>query len=52
SRPTMDFVKIAEGMGVPARRVTTCEEFADALRAAFAEPGPHLIDVVVPSLVG
>ncbi len=52
SRPTMDFVKIAEGMGVPARRVTTCEEFADALRAAFAEPGPHLIDAVVPSLLG
>ncbi|OBA84426.1 hypothetical protein A9W99_00705 [Mycobacterium sp. 1164966.3] len=52
SRPTMDFVKIAEGMGVPARRVSTAEEFADALRAAFAEPGPHLIDAVVPSLLG
>src|SRR5262249_25582228 len=51
-RPTMDFVKIAEGMGVPARRVGTAEEFADALRAAFAEPGPHLIDAVVPSLFG
>jgi acetolactate synthase-1/2/3 large subunit len=51
SRPTMDFVKIAEGMGVPARRATTPEEFADALRAAFAEPGPHLIDAVVPSLL-
>jgi acetolactate synthase I/II/III large subunit len=52
SRPTMDFVKIAEGMGVPARRATTVEEFADALQAAFAEPGPHLIDAVVPSLLG
>lgn len=52
SRPTMDFVKIAEGMGVPARRATTAEEFADALRAAFAEPGPHLIDAVVPSITG
>ena len=52
SRPTMDFVKIAEGMGVPARRVTTCEEFADALGAAFAEPGPHVIEAVVPSLMG
>ena len=50
SRPTMDFVKISEGMGVPARRVTTAEEFADALQAAFAEPGPHLIDAVVPSI--
>ncbi len=52
SRPTMDFVKIAEGMGVPARRVTTAEDFADALRSAFAEPGPHLIDAVVPSILG
>ena len=52
SRPSMDFVKIAEGLGVPARRVTTAEEFADALRMAFAEPGPHLIDAVVPSILG
>jgi acetolactate synthase I/II/III large subunit len=52
SRPTMDFVKISEGMGVPARRVTTAEEFADALRTAFAEPGPHLIEAVVPSILG
>jgi acetolactate synthase-1/2/3 large subunit len=52
SRPTMDFVKISEGMGVPARRVTTAEEFADALRAALAQPGPHLVDAVVPSITG
>jgi acetolactate synthase-1/2/3 large subunit len=52
SRPSMDFVKMAEGMGVPARRATSCEELADALRDAFAEPGPHLIDAVVPSLMG
>ena len=52
SRPTMDFVKIAEGLGVPARRATTAEELADALRTAFAEPGPHLIDAVVPSILG
>jgi acetolactate synthase I/II/III large subunit len=52
SRPTMDFVKIAEGMGVPARRVSTAEEFAEALREGLAEPGPHLIDAVVPSITG
>jgi acetolactate synthase-1/2/3 large subunit len=52
TRPAMDFVKISEGMGVPARRVATAEQFADALRAAFAEPGPHLIDAVVPSILG
>jgi acetolactate synthase-1/2/3 large subunit len=52
SRPTMDFVKIAEGMGVSARRVSTAEQFAEALREALAEPGPHLIDAVVPSITG
>jgi acetolactate synthase-1/2/3 large subunit len=52
THPAMDFVKIAEGMGVPARRVTTAEEFADALRASFAEPGPQLIDAIVPSILG
>jgi acetolactate synthase-1/2/3 large subunit len=51
-RPAIDFTKIAEGMGVPARRVTTVEEFAAALTDAFAEPGPHLIDAVIPSLLG
>jgi acetolactate synthase I/II/III large subunit len=51
-RPTIDFVKMAEGMGVPARRATTGEELADALTAAFAERGPHLIEAVVPSILG
>ncbi len=50
--PTIDFVALAEGMGVPARRATTAEELAAALADAFAEPGPHLIDALVPSLVG
>ncbi|MGC7099422.1 acetolactate synthase large subunit [Amycolatopsis lurida] len=51
SGPDMDFAKIAEGLGVPARRATTAEELADALRWALAEPGPHLIDTIVPPLV-
>ena len=52
SSPTMDFVGIAQGMGVPARRATTAEEFADALQWAFADPGPHLIEAVMPSIAG
>ncbi len=51
-RPAIDFSKIAEGMGVPARRVTTVEDFAAALSDAFAESGPHLIEAVIPSLMG
>ncbi|BBX05798.1 acetolactate synthase large subunit [Mycolicibacterium aichiense] len=50
--PTLDFVRISKGMGVPARRVGTAEEFADALRWAFDEPGPHLIEAVMPSITG
>lgn len=50
--PTIDFVKIAEGMGIPARRARTVEELAAALAEAFTESGPHLIDAVVPSLTG
>ncbi|MFE4721944.1 thiamine pyrophosphate-dependent enzyme, partial [Streptomyces sp. NPDC056728] len=48
SSPDLNFAKIAEGMGVPSSRATTCEELAEQLRRAFAEPGPHLIDAVVP----
>jgi acetolactate synthase I/II/III large subunit len=47
--PNLDFVKLAEGMGVPAVRVDTGESFADALDRALAEPGPHLIEALVPS---
>ncbi|GAA3173967.1 acetolactate synthase large subunit [Blastococcus jejuensis] len=45
--PSLDFVALATGMGVPATRATTAEELADQLRAALAEPGPHLIDAVL-----
>jgi acetolactate synthase-1/2/3 large subunit len=50
SGPDMDFVKIAEGLGVPATRATTAEELADQFAAALAEPGPHLIDAIIPPL--
>ena len=50
--PRMDFVALATGMGVPARRGTTAEEFTAALADALASPGPHLIDAVIPSLMG
>jgi acetolactate synthase-1/2/3 large subunit len=48
SPPDLDFVRIAEGMGVPATRATTGEELADQFRRALAEPGPHLIDAAIP----
>ena len=39
------------GLGVPARRVTTAEELDRALREAYAEPGPHLIEAIVPPVI-
>jgi acetolactate synthase-1/2/3 large subunit len=47
SRPDLDFVALATGMGVPATRATTCEELAEQLRSAFAAPGPHLIEAIL-----
>jgi acetolactate synthase-1/2/3 large subunit len=49
SRPDLDFVSLAEGMGVPASRATSAEELTKMLERAITEPGPHLIDAVIPS---
>ncbi len=45
--PNIDFVAIAQGLGVPAQRATTAEDLAEPFAAALAEPGPHLIDAVL-----
>jgi len=45
--PDLDWVKLAEGMGVPGNRARNCEEFADHLRDAIRHPGPRLIEVVL-----
>jgi acetolactate synthase-1/2/3 large subunit len=43
--PDLDFVQLARGLGVPAARVTSAEEFNERFAAAMREPGPHLIEV-------
>ena len=48
SRPDLDFVALATGMGVPAGRARTAGELAAQLRQSLAEPGPRLIEAVVP----
>ncbi len=48
--PDIDFVALARGFGVPATRPDTADAFAADLERAFAEPGPHLIEAVIPSL--
>lgn len=47
SRPDLDFVALAQGMGVPAQRVTTAQEFGAAFARALREPGPHLVEVLL-----
>ena len=48
SRPALDFTALAAGLGVPASRAGTAEELAAQLRHALAEPGPHLIEAIIP----
>jgi acetolactate synthase-1/2/3 large subunit len=44
ARPTLDWVKLAGGMGVEGVRVSTLEDFADRFRAACGQRGPFLIE--------
>jgi len=52
SRPDLDFVALAAGMGVPATRVTTADELSRQLERSFATEGPSLIEAEVPPLSG
>ncbi|MFZ2237496.1 MAG: acetolactate synthase large subunit [Dokdonella sp.] len=49
TNPGLDFVQMAQGMGVNATRATTTDELVAALQNALGTPGPHLIEAVVPS---
>jgi len=44
-RPTLDWVHLAKGMGVPATRVSSLDEFGKALQAGLRGEGPTLIEV-------
>ena len=45
--PALDWVALAGSMGVPGRRATTAGELERALADALAEPGPHLVEMVI-----
>jgi benzoylformate decarboxylase len=49
--PDIDFVKIAEGMGCDAVRVSKASELAGALKRGLAHKGTSLIEVMVDSAV-
>ena len=50
-RPDLGFVQIAQGFGVPAIRAESAEQFSTEFERALAEPGPHLIEAPVPSIL-
>ncbi len=45
--PELNWVSLADGMGVPAWRVRTVEEFVSALQASLATSGPTLIEAML-----
>jgi acetolactate synthase-1/2/3 large subunit len=45
--PTLDWVKLAEGMGVEAARAETTERFAELFTSAMKTRGPRLIEAVI-----
>ena len=46
-QPTLDWVSLSRGMGVPAASVNTAEAFIREFQAALKEPGPYLIEAVL-----
>jgi benzoylformate decarboxylase len=47
SRPALRFADMAAALSVPSRRIETPDQIGPALAAAFSEPGPFLLDVVL-----
>jgi acetolactate synthase-1/2/3 large subunit len=45
--PSLNWVKIAEGFGVPAVAVETAEAFAAELERALMQKGPRLIEAII-----
>jgi acetolactate synthase-1/2/3 large subunit len=47
TNPELNWVSLAEGMGVPAWRVETAEQFNKALAESLNSPGPSLIEAML-----
>jgi acetolactate synthase-1/2/3 large subunit len=48
TKPPINWARIAQGFGVPGVTVSTAEDLAQELSNAFTEPGPHLIEMLLP----
>ncbi len=49
--PDIDFVALATGLGVPASRAETADDFTMQLERSLATPGPSLIEAIVPPVM-
>jgi acetolactate synthase-1/2/3 large subunit len=49
--PDIDFVAIGQGLGVRASRAETAEDFTTQLQRSLSEPGPSLIEAIVPPII-
>ena len=47
SRPDLDFVALARGMGVPGERVDSMDDFNKAVARGLATPGPYLVEAML-----
>jgi acetolactate synthase-1/2/3 large subunit len=50
-RPDIDFVALANGMGLDASRAEDAETFTTELERALDTPGPTVIEAIIPSLM-
>lgn len=49
--PEIDFVALAQGLGVPGMRVNNQADVNEAIEKMLAEPGPYLLDLILPRSV-
>jgi acetolactate synthase-1/2/3 large subunit len=47
SNPELDWVKLAQGMGVEAARATTLDACGDLMAHSFGQKGPFLIELMI-----
>lgn len=47
SNPDLNWIQLANGMGVEAARAETMTQFADLFRQANSRPGPFLIELII-----
>jgi acetolactate synthase-1/2/3 large subunit len=47
--PDLDFVALGMGLGVTSQRAESAEQLTGLLEQAIADPGPHLIEALIPS---